>query len=332
MPKRKILKRILIVLSLLALILLLTLWTVANRIASPSSRPLQKHHQSYLNTPEKHGLTITSHQFLSGKAPTLIVKPRSNSSPAKRGKTLRKQLSDRAIALQTYGRAHSLLVLLHGRHGRKEDLLPIAERFCAAGFICAIPDLPAHGDSPLSTVAFGSTQFESSLANKIADSTIQELALGPIPQFLWGMSMGGSFAVHSAASRPKNWSGMIIVSSFDHLEGVISDSLNSWTGPAASPLLTLMKPMIQAQGGAEISKVSPVKLISRVSIPVFIIHGDSDQLISLHRGKQLAQHCRPPAKFMTVPGGTHDNVLITDAPVYATMAQWLLSRSTNPHR
>jgi len=27
---------------------------------------------------------------------------------------------------------------------------------------------------------------------------------------------------------------------------------------------------------------------------------------------------------MTVPGGTHGNVLVTEAPVYATTAQWLL--------
>ena len=67
--------------------------------------------------------------------------------PTPRQRQLRAQLRTRGLALPVYGNVHGTLILLHARKGRKEDLLPVAERFAAAGFRCLIPDLPAHGES-----------------------------------------------------------------------------------------------------------------------------------------------------------------------------------------
>lgn len=258
--------------------------------------------------------------LLDGDAPSLLVRADAKAGPGKRGVVLRDQLIADGVDLPTYGEVKGLLVLLHGRNGRKEDLLPVAERFCAAGFACVVPDLPAHGESPIETVGFGVREFEERLAGRLADEARSLLGLGIVPEFLWGMSMGGSFAVHAAALEPERWERLVIVASFDRLSGVVGDSLGMLSGPFQS----LAERFIVMRGGVDVTQVNPVVLAEKITHPTLVIHGDEDELISLERGEALHQAFGGEKDFMTVPGGNHENVLVTEAPVYAEMARFLL--------
>lgn len=55
-------------------------------------------------------------------------------------------------------------------------------------------------------------------------------------------------------------------------------------------------------------------------------HGDMDPLISAARGKRLfyAFHSRKKL-WVDVPGGNHNNILVTDMPLYAAMGEWFVS-------
>ena len=303
----------------------LFLWIAAGRLAGPPRREIQDYHRSYLENPSHHGQVVTSLSLLEERVPVIIARPAGMSGPGKRGMILREQLTELGVALPVHGEEKALLVLLHGRNGRKEDLLPVAARFCAVGFICVIPDLPAHGESPVETVAFGSREFEAELPGKIADEVMKHLGREGLPQYLWGMSMGGSFAIHSAGKEPKRWERMVIVASFDFLEGVVEDSLRDWSGPAAPVLLKMVAQLTEWRGGAELAKVKPVDLAEKITVPTLVIHGDEDGLIAHSRGERLHAGFSGEKKFLTVSGGNHDNVLVTDAPVYAEMATWFLS-------
>lgn len=189
---------------------------------------------------------------------------------------------------------------------------------CAAGMVCVIPDLPSHGESPVATVGFGARDFEKSLPGKVADEAFAVLGLRELPQVLWGMSMGGSFAIHAAEWEPDRWERMVIVSSFDTFGGVIEDS---WAG-GFRPLLD---PMIRARGGADVDQVRPVDLVGGLRVPTLFVHGDADELIDVERGRTLYEGHGGKKKFLVVEGGTHSNVLVTEAPVYVEMAGWLMN-------
>jgi len=289
----------------------------AGKIACPDRRGLQDYHREYLEGAVNHGLIISERCLCEGKIPTLVVQPDVSKGPASRGLTLRDQLVERKVDLVEFGEVVRLVILLHGRSGRKEDLLPVAERFCAVGFLCAIPDLPAHGESEIETVGYGSRDFERKLAGKVAEEVSREFLGEGFPRVLWGMSMGGSFAIHGAAESPDEWQRMVIVSSFDSLAGVVGDS---WAGS----FRFVLDEMVEARGGPEISKVRPVDLIKTLEIPTFFVHGDSDEMISEKRGRALFEASRGEKEFLSVEGGTHSNVLVTEAPVYAAMAEWML--------
>lgn len=300
----------------------IALWVMAGNLASPERRELQDYHLSYLDGAEDHGVIVVRRAFADGKVPYLTVRPDRVSGPAKRGAILRRQLEDEGMGLPKFGEEMGLLVLLHGRNGRKEDLLPVAERFCAVGFVCVIPDLPSHGESSVKTVGFGVREFEKSLAGRAADEAKAVLSLDDLPEYLWGMSMGGSFAIHAVAEEPERWGRLVIVSSFDRLEGVVEDSLGMFSGI----LRPVAVKMIQMRGGPDVRKVEPVALAGKLALPTLVIHGNKDDLISHERGENLFGAFAGRKNFVTVPGGNHDNVLITEAPVYAEMAKWFLSR------
>lgn len=292
------------------------LWSASTQIIAPETLTLGDYQLAALEEP---ALEIVSTSALDGEVPFLAVSPHS-SNLSKRGQVLREQLTERQVDLLPYGEIRGTLVLLHGRRGRKESLLRVAERFTAIGFRCLIPDLPAHGESPRKQLHYGSSPFERDLALEVVQASRASLgwpepneALG-----LWGMSMGGAFATAAAAQSEDTWDALMIVCSFDQLDGVLSDKL----GPLARPVEALVK----HRSGFQMADAAPAIWASKCSrIPVFIAHGDQDPLISQTRGEQLL-HAFPHTNktWLTVTGANHHNVLITEQPVYASMGQWLL--------
>ena len=71
-------------------------------------------------------------------------------------------------------------------------------------------------------------------------------------------------------------------------------------------------------------------------MPVLVAHGDADSLIPLAGGQRLFQSFASEEKrFVIVPSGDHNNVLVTRMPLYSIMADWFLrslriSREGNP--
>jgi hypothetical protein len=61
-----------------------------------------------------------------------------------------------------------------------------------------------------------------------------------------------------------------------------------------------------------------------VQTPALVVHGDQDELIGLARAQRLFDAFGGDKRFVSVPGAGHGNVLRTDMPLYATMAEWFL--------
>src|SRR6478672_12129318 len=162
---------------LLSSTVLLILFTAAglmywagSEIASPTRRGIQDFHREFLSNPATHGLVIEKFTASDG-TPCLVCTPDSASNLGDRGVKIRQQLIARGLVLKRAGQIVGTLVLVHGRKGRKEDYLPIAERLCAAGFRCVIPDLPAHGDHPGTIATYGVR--EATLPARVLDEAAQ---------------------------------------------------------------------------------------------------------------------------------------------------------------
>lgn len=317
-------------LSWTALLLLLFMqaiaWIAAGRLLHPDRRPLQDYQRDWLKRPAAHGLLVHAGQCVQGRVPCLFVAPDPQAGTRERGEALRKQLASRAASLLPYGRTRGILVLLHGRSGRKEDLLPVAERFAAAGFKCVIPDLPSHGDSPLNTARFATSEFERDIAGGVLADARAYYREDHSPAGLWGVSMGGAFALRALSRDPGKWQAAVIVSSFDSLEGVVADRLGFLPGPISSMLQRSLEMMLRLRGGPALRDVQPDVWAGSVTVPVLVAHGDRDQVIAQGRGRHLFNALHSTEKtWVNVPGANHRNVLVSSAPLYATMSAWLIA-------
>lgn len=317
------------VLSLALLLLVATTtiaWIAAGELLHPERRALQGYQQEWIAQASSHGVFVRKGKCLQGKVPCLFVSPDTHSKPGKRGKILRKQLADAGVELHPYGETRGILVLLHGRRGRKEDLLSVAERFAAAGFDCAIPDLPAHGDNPLDSAHFATSAFERRIADGVLADARQHFRNPSGPAGIWGMSMGGAFAVDAASRSPKSWKAIVIVASFDSLEGVVADKLAVLPTPLAGLLRNELAGMTALRGRLDLHDVRPDLWARNMTTPAFIAHGDRDPLISPKRARRLFDAFESPEKkWTTVPGAHHGNILTTDMPLFANMSAWFIA-------
>lgn len=301
------------------------IWLAAGELVHPARRELQDYHHEWLEHSAAHGIAVTKFDALQGKAPCLMVEPDATHGPGDRGTLLRKQLTERGWQLGDYGTIRGTLVLLHGREGRKEDLLPVAERFVAAGFRCIMPDLPCHGDSPIDTVYFGSSPFECGLAASALKEAAAKYHFPDAPAGVWGMSMGGSFAISAAANDPQQWKAMVLVCTFDTLSGVENDKLHKWFGPLGPYLAPATDIAIVAHDGVPGGAVRPIEKARGITIPTLVAHGNDDALIYLKRGKRLFNAFPgPDKKWIEVNGATHGTILVTKQPIYAEMSEWYL--------
>lgn len=196
------------------------IYWAGTEIASPPRRALMDYHREFLGNPTAHGMRVEKFTS-SGGAPCLVCFPDPQSKLGERGNKIREQLLARGIALSAPGETIGNLVLNHGRKGRKEEYLPIAERLCAIGFRCIIPDLPAHGEHPEKIATYGIR--EAGFDAKILDEVSARFEFEKQPAGLLGMSMGGAVAVHDAALPNNLWKALVIISSFDSFSPVIEN-------------------------------------------------------------------------------------------------------------
>lgn len=301
-------------------------WYAAGRLLYPQRRPLQEYQMDWIRHPAAHGMQVKAGRCAGGKVPCLFIAPDRDSGPTERGRMLRQQIAKAGPALRAYGATQGILVLLHGRGGRKEDLLPIAERFIAAGFKCVIPDLPAHGDNPVEGAYFATGPFDRDIADRVLADARDYFSEPHSPAGIWGISMGGAFAIRAVSQSPETWKAAVIVSSFDSLEGVVEDKLGFLPRPLSLLLDISLGVMTHYRGNLKMNEVHPEVWARRVNAPVLVAHGDRDRVITLKRGRHLFDMLNSKDKsWLVVRGATHRNVLTTSAPLYAKMSGWFIA-------
>lgn len=299
-------------------------WWAAGQLAHPPRRPLQDYHQEFLAHPLAHGVLLKPFTCADG-TPCVVCEPAPQGALGQRGQSLRIQLMQKNLAVPPPGQVVGNLVLVHGRRGRKEDYLLIAERFCAAGFRCILPDLPAHGDHPAATACYGVKEVH--IPAMALSEAAAKFGFAPQPAGLIGISMGGAVSIRAAATDPAPWRAAIFVSTFDTLEHVINHQASGhaghWAGAAWQGITGWL---YEWNTGVRVEAADSAALVPALKCPVLLAHGTADSVIPVECGRRLFAALPEgiEKRWVEIPGADHDNVLITDFPIYAEMAAWML--------
>lgn len=323
--KLRLLRRVSAFLFLAALLApsILT-WWAGSELASPSRRPLQDYHQEFLADPAVHGVTLKTFTLRDG-TPCIVCEPESAGQLGTRGQILRDQFTKRALPLPPPGHITGTLVLVHGRKGRKEDYLLIAERLCAVGFRCLLPDMPAHGDHPAALIHYGVR--EAPLPAQVLAEASQKFGFSPQPAGLLGMSMGGSVAMHATGQPDAPWKALVILSSFHAFQPAMELQASRIAGSfLGRPWAAAAGQVYQWRTGLSLSVIQPHEHAARLKIPTLILHGTDDKIVPIESGRKLYAALPPDIEklWVEIPTADHHNVLITEFPVYATISEWML--------
>lgn len=254
-----------------------------------------------------------------------MVEPLDDGTLGARGRLIRGQLESRGVALPKAGSIVGTLVLVHGRRGRKEDYLLIAERFAAVGFRSLIPDLPGHGDHPDPLATYGVR--ERALPGDLVDAASARFGFAHSKPAIMGISMGGAVTIQAVALEPDRWSSVAVLSTFDTLENVVDFQARKLATHWLAPVwMTGTRWVFESEAQIPLVDIRPVDLLERIPCPILVGHGTNDSVIPIELGHNL-RAALPSAietRWVEIPGADHDNVLITDFPIYATLAEWFL--------
>lgn len=315
--------------TLCLIVITAAVFWAGNELAAPARRSLQEYHREFLSDCAAHGVSVQSFT-LTDATPCLMIQPDAEGKLGTRGLKVREQLMAEGIAIPAPGQILGTLVLVHGRKGRKEDYLLIAERFCAIGFRCLLPDMPAHGEHPGSYATFGIR--EGDIPARALKEASEKWKFNPMPAGLMGMSMGGAVSMHSAAKPDRPWKALVILSSFDRLETAIQKNVGDRVGSLIGEAWADMAGwMYHRKTGISISDIRSDLAATKITMPTLIAHGTSDRVIPHSSGQRLyaALPETIEKQWIDVPEADHDNVLITDFPIYATVAKWMLKHVTS---
>jgi alpha-beta hydrolase superfamily lysophospholipase len=313
--------------------LVLAGWLGSERLLAPPRRALQDYHHAILDRPDHHGLRIQP--FTGADAtPCLLVTASAAPGDAVKSRIARDELTRRGVTLPPWGSQLGTVVMLYGHGGRKEDHLPICERFCAAGFRCLLLDIPGQGDHPAPLATFG--LHEAPLVERVLADASKHFALPTAPACLFGVSQGGAIALQTAARSPAKWRAVASLATFSSLDRPVRRSAEELLPDAldfCSPLAALgVGTATRLRAGFWPAGIRPVDAALKLHMPVFIGHGELDPYIGIEQAREIFAAVPASRKqFRVVPGADHNRVLsLGSHPLYADLCQFFLSAVQAP--
>lgn len=213
------------------------------------------------------------------------------------------------------------VLILHGMHGMDAtSLFDYAKFIYDAGYTPINVDMRAHGKSSGESLSFGYLETLDVLA--VIDYLQSDSRYNDLPNIIYGLSMGGSTAINTAAISDAV-DGVIAISPFLAYQAQVSDYMLRDGAPGLfvksfTPFVNLV---LRAKCGVSPTKESPEYRASQLGdIPVLIVHGDADSQTAVYQGEALYQNISSNNKeFWLVSGADHlivDDVLAETSSFY----------------
>ena len=114
---------------------------------------------------------------------------------------------------------------------------------------------------------------------------------------VFGRSLGGAVAVDLATKRP--CAGLILESTFTSAKDMAKSSFGF------IPVHLIIK-----------TKLNAIDKISKIQVPLLILHGTSDRTVPFKLGRRLYEAANDPKEFYQIQGADHNDTYIVGGPPY----------------
>ncbi len=216
----------------------------------------------------------------------------------------------RAHYLQHPQASGKAVILAHGYRGYGQQMGDLAKFYYDHGFSLLMPDARGHGESQGDYIGYGwhdRLDIKGWIQRLIDDYKMKSI-------FLHGNSMGAaSVLMTSGEDLPSQVKGIIADSGYTDASEELSHQLRHLYHLPAFPLISLTSGMTKLRAGYWFGEASAIEQVKDNTRPLFIIHGDQDELVPTEMAHRLYEAADSEKQLWIVPGAGH-----TDAYAAAT--------------
>lgn len=184
------------------------------------------------------------------------------------------------------------VLFLHGNAGNISHRLDSLRIFNHLGLSTLIIDYRGYGQSE-GTISEQGTYLDAEAAWLYLT---EEKKIDPGKIIIFGRSLGGAIAANLAAKN--------------HSAGLIMESVFTSVPDMAAKLYPVFPVRLLCR-----FQYDSKKSLSKVAIPVLIVHSPDDEIIPFENGKELFAQASEPKTFLQIRGG-HNDGFIASGPLY----------------
>lgn len=207
-------------------------------------------------------------------------------------------------------------LMFHGYRGSSERDMPGGVQRCfKLGRSALLVDQRGGGRSDGHTITFGVKEHRDCLTwvDYMIDYFGRDVKI-----ILTGISMGASTVLMAAGKPlPPNVMGVLADCGYSSAREIIQRVIRYMKLPVklAYPFVRLGA---RLYGGFSLESYSPMEAMKTCTVPVFFIHGETDDFVPCDMSRALYQACSSPKKLVTVPGAGHGLSCLVDPERYYT--------------
>ena len=216
----------------------------------------------------------------------------------------------RGLWREPQGDLKGLAMVLHGFGESCPAMLGRGEALAALGWAVTLPDNRGQGRSDGDRVSFGGR--EAGDVRAWIDALAPRVGSGA-PVVLWGRSMGAAIALKTAAIDPKV-SALVLEAPYPDLTASVAAFLRTSRLPFARAWAALIVQRAGYLAGTPLDKPSSLDVAPAVGIPVAILCGGADRIVTPEGSRALADAFPGPVERVDVAGARHADVFEVGGP------------------
>jgi uncharacterized protein len=196
------------------------------------------------------------------------------------------------------------VILAHGYKGNNEQLPEVTRFYYEKGYNILKPDARGHGKSGGDYIGYG--WHDRNDLRKWVDYLIEEKNETSI--FLHGFSMGASTVLMaSGEDLPNEVKGIIADSGYTSVKDEMAHQLKYLYHLPPFPLIDITSLVTEIRAGFSFEEASALNQVQKKKsdLPLFIIHGEKDELVPSEMAEQLYEKTSGEKKLWIIPGVGH---------------------------
>lgn len=201
--------------------------------------------------------------------------------------------------------SNKTIIFSHGFHNNRVQsdvpVLNIATILTKSGYNVLMFDFRCNGESEGNFTSFGLYEKEDLMG---AVDYVKNLDQAGEHVGIIGYSMGAATAL-LAAAEDSRVEAVIADSPFADLTEYLNENLSVWTRLPSIPFNRIILAVIPKMLKIDPMKVSPVKVVTNIGVPVLYIHGTADKDIPTSNSQLLYQASPENKNLWVVDGATH---------------------------